>query len=90
MRLVQCVKLGKELPGLEYPPLGGELGDRIWLHVSEEAWKMFLEHFKMIMNEYRLQGGTEQATKAFLEQAEKYFFGEGAQLPPDYVPPKTK
>ena len=89
-RMVQCVKLGKELPGLDYPPFGGELGERIWREVSAEAWKLYLEHFKMIMNEYRLQGGTEQATKAFFDEAEKFFFGEGAQLPPDYVPAKSK
>jgi Fe-S cluster biosynthesis and repair protein YggX len=85
-RLVNCVKLGKELPGMAYPPFPGALGERIYLNVSQEAWKMFLEHFKMVMNEYRLQGGTEQATNAFYEQAEKFFFGEGAQLPPDYKP----
>lgn len=89
-RMVQCVKIGKELPGLEYPPFGGDLGDKIWLQASEEGWKLFLEHFKMIMNEYRLQGGTEAATTAFMAEAEKYFFGEGAQLPPDYVPAKAK
>lgn len=87
MRTVHCIKLGKDLPGLDYPPFGGPLGARIWGNVSEEAWKMFLEHFKMMMNEYRLQGGTEQATNAFLEQAEKYFYGEGAAAPPpEYVP----
>jgi Fe-S cluster biosynthesis and repair protein YggX len=85
-RLVKCVKLGKELPGLDYPPFGGALGDKIWLEVSEEAWKMFLEQFKMIMNEYRLQGGSEAATKAFYEQAEKYFYGEGTQAPPEFKP----
>jgi Fe-S cluster biosynthesis and repair protein YggX len=86
VRTVQCVKLGKELPGLEYPPFGGELGDKIWLSVSEEAWKMFLEQFKMIMNEYRLQGGTDQATNVFMEQANKYFFEGGTEAPPEYKP----
>lgn len=90
MRLVKCVKLGKELPGLEYPPFGGPLGDRIWAEVSEEAWKEFLEHFKRIMNEYRLQGGSEAATRAFLEQAESYFYGGGAtEAPPDFVPERS-
>jgi Fe-S cluster biosynthesis and repair protein YggX len=75
---------------MDYPPFGGELGDKIWLQVSEEAWKSFLEHFKMIMNENRLQGGTDAATNAFIAEAEKYFFGEGASVPADYVPPKAK
>lgn len=87
-RTVKCVKLGRELPGLDYPPFGGELGARIWRNVSEEAWKMFLEHFKMIMNEYRLAGGTEEASRAFVETAESYFFGEGAKPPPDFVEKK--
>ena len=86
MRTVQCIKLGKELPGMEYPPFGGELGEKIWLNVSEDAWKMFLEQFKMIMNEYRLQGGTDQATKIFMEQAEKYFYGEGGVARREYKP----
>lgn len=86
-RLVKCVKLGKELPGLAYPPFPGPLGDRLWLEASGEAWKMFLEHFKMVMNENRLQGGTDAATNAFYEQAEKYFFGDGVvAAPPEFKP----
>ena len=37
-RMVKCVKLGKELPGLEEPPWSGELGQRIYDNVSQEAW----------------------------------------------------
>lgn len=88
-RMVNCIKLGKELPGMDYPPFGGELGVKIWQQVSEDAWKEFLEHFKRIMNEYRLEGGTEHATKMFLEQAEQYFYGGGtANAPAEYVPEK--
>ncbi len=84
-RLVKCIKLGQELPGLDYPPFPGALGDKIWLEVSESAWREFLEHFKRMMNEYRLAGGTEQATNAFYEQAQSYFYGDGTpQAPPDY------
>lgn len=86
--MVQCVKLKKEAPGLDYPPFGGPLGVRIWNEVSDEAWKMFTEHFKMVMNENRLQGGTDQATKMFLEQAEQYFYGTGVAAPPPDFKPK--
>ena len=89
-RIVKCVKLGREAPGLRFRPFPGELGKKIFDNVSEEAWKMFLEHFKMVMNEYRLAGGQEQTNQVFFDQAEKYFFGEGAQLPPDYKPPAAK
>lgn len=84
---VKCIKLGRELPGMEYPPFGGELGEKLWREVSEAAWGEFTEYFKMIMNEYRLAGGTEQANKIFMETAQSYFYGEGEQnLPPDFVP----
>ena len=88
--MVNCKKLGETLPGLPYKPFNDALGQRIYDSVSQEAWKMWLEHFKMIMNEYRLAGGSEQANQVLFDQAEKYFFGEGAALPPDYKPPQAK
>ena len=89
-RMVKCVKLGKDLPGLDFKPWNNELGQRIYETISQDAWKLWLEHFKMIMNEYRLAGGSEQANQVLFDQAEKFFFGEGAQLPPDYKPPAAK
>ena len=89
-RMVKCAKLGKELPGLDFKPWNNELGQRIYENISQDAWKLWLEHFKMIMNEYRLAGGSEQANQVLFDQAEKFFFGEGAQLPPDYRPPAAK
>jgi len=89
-RLVKCVKLQRELPGLERPPFNDELGKRIYENVSKEAWVMFREHLKMVINEYRLALGTEEANKIIEKQMEDYFFGPGAALPPGYVPPKTK
>jgi len=90
-RKVFCVKFQKEMEGLDEIPFEGHpLGQRIYDNVSKEAWKMWVEHMKMLMNEYRLNLGTAQAQEFLLQQMENYFFGEGAQLPPDFVPPKTK
>lgn len=89
-RMVQCAKLGKELPGLEYPPLKGDLGKRIFENVSQEGWEMWLQHSTMVINEYRLNPAEPEAQKILKEQVEQFFFGEGAQLPPDYMPPRTK
>ncbi len=88
--MVQCVKLGKELPGLDRPPFNDELGRRIYENVSKQAWGMFREHLKMIINEYRLVLGTEEANKIIEQQTEMFFFGPGAHLPPGYVPPEKK
>ncbi len=89
-RMVFCKKLGKELPGLGYKPFNNELGQRIYESISQEAWKMWLEHFKMIMNEYRLSPADPRTNEILYQQAEQFFFGEHAQLPPDYVPPPRK
>ena len=89
-RMVHCKKLGRELPGMTFKPFPNELGQRIYDHVSQEAWKLWLEHFKMIMNEYRLAAGDPRANQILFQQAEQFFFGEGAQLPPDYQPPRSK
>ena len=89
-RMVTCKKLGRELPGLTSKPFANELGQRIYENISLEAWKMWLEHFKMIMNEYRLSPSDPRAQEILYQQAERFFFGEGAQLPPDYRPPPAK
>ncbi|MGD0302587.1 MAG: oxidative damage protection protein [Bryobacteraceae bacterium] len=90
-RKVFCVKFQKELPGLDEVPFDGHpLGQRIYENVSKEAWKMWLEQMKMIMNEYRLNLGTQEAQEFLLKQMEDYFFGEGSALPPGYVAPKAK
>ncbi|WP_437731424.1 oxidative damage protection protein [Sorangium sp. So ce1335] len=92
-RMVQCVKLGREAEGLEKPPLKGEVGKRIYDNVSKEAWRMWLEHSKMLINEYRLDLISEAGQRIWMTELDKYFFsggGEAAAPPPDYVAPKDK
>ncbi len=90
-RKVFCVKFQREMPGLDEAPFDTHpLGQRIFENVSKEAWKLWIEQMKMIMNEYRLNLGTPEAQEMLLVEMEKYFFGEGAALPPGYVPQKSK
>jgi len=87
-RIVFCVKFQRELEGLDEVPFDGHpLGQRIYENVSKQAWKMWVEHLKMLMNEYRLNLGTQEAQQFLLSQMENYFFGEGSALPPDFVAP---
>ncbi len=89
-RMVFCVKFGRQMPGLERPPWKGELGKRIYENVSREAWRMWIEYSKMLLNEYRLNP-LDPSTQKFLEERmEEFFFGEGARLPEGYVPPRSK
>ena len=84
--MVKCVKFGSEKEGMPYKPFDDALGQRIYDSVSLDAWKMWLEHSKMLINEYRLDLVTPEAQALLRDQMEKFFFGEGAQLPPGYVP----
>lgn len=86
MPTVHCVKLKQDLPGLTRDPMGGALGKRIMENVSEQAWKNWLEHQKMLLNEYRLNLADKRAREFLTQQAEKYFFGEGSELPKEFKP----
>lgn len=86
-RLVQCVRLGREAEGLDFPPFPGELGKRLFENVSKEAWKGWLEHQKMLVNENRLNLADQRARDYLRRQMEAHFFGGGADAAAGYVPP---
>ena len=85
--MVHCVKLNKELPGLDEPPFDNELGQKVYENVSQQAWQMWMEHCKMLLNEYRLNPARRQDQEVIVKQMEQFFFGEGAVAPKEYVPP---
>lgn len=88
--MVQCVKLGREAEGLDKPPLKGEVGQKIFDSVSKEGWKLWLEHSKMLINENRLDVTSAQGQELWMSELDKFFFGEGSQLPAGYVPQQQK
>jgi Fe-S cluster biosynthesis and repair protein YggX len=98
--MVYCVKLQKEAPGIDADDLQGqvaldmvesvggkELRQRVYKNVSQEAWELWKERLTMLMNEHRLNMMDPQTDAFILQQMEAFFFGEGAALPPGYVPP---
>jgi Fe-S cluster biosynthesis and repair protein YggX len=89
-RTVHCVKFQKDLPGLDEVPWPGELGQRVYDNVSKDAWKLWEERMKMILNEYRLMPWQKEAQEIVAKHMEEFFFGESASLPPGYVPEQAK
>ncbi|MCC6663929.1 MAG: oxidative damage protection protein [Polyangiaceae bacterium] len=85
-RTVQCVKLGREAEGLEKAPFKGELGEKVFQTVSKDAWRMWLEHSKMIINEFRLDLTSEQGQRVWMSELERFFYGDGSELPPEFKP----
>ena len=87
-RMVNCVKLGRQADGLDFPPMPGELGKRIFENVSKEAWQQWIRLQTMLINENRLNLADAQHRKYLGEQVEKHFFGGGADQVGGYVPPR--
>jgi Fe-S cluster biosynthesis and repair protein YggX len=88
-RMVKCIKLGRESEGLDFPPVPGEFGKRIFENVSKEAWQQWQRHQTMLVNENRLNLSDARARQYLRAQMEQYFFGSGAEMPAGYVPPSS-
>ena len=79
--VVQCAKLGKELPALERPPFPGDLGERIFNEVSAMGWEMWREHSSLLINHYGLNMADPRAQEFLYEQMEEFLFGGGGAAP---------
>ncbi|HSB69929.1 MAG TPA: oxidative damage protection protein [Candidatus Methylomirabilis sp.] len=102
-RMVQCAKLNRELPGIDESTNEGEaaavflrslgseeLARRVLDGISMDAWKMWMGHLTMVINEYRLDPSSDEANEIIRDQMDQFFFGKDAALPPGYTPPLCK
>ena len=85
--MVNCIKLGREAEGLDFPPLPGEMGQKLYANVSKEAWAAWLRQQTMLVNENRLNLAEARARKYLMEQVEQYFFGDGGDKVEGFVAP---
>lgn len=90
MRTVHCQKLNADLEGLDFAPYPGELGQRVFEHISKQAWQQWLGHQTMLINEYRLNMLEPKAREFLVQEMEKFLFGDGAEKPAGYVAPEGK
>lgn len=86
-RMVQCVKLKKELEGLDFPPYPGEVGVKVWQSISKEAWSNWVDIQTRIVNENRLNLADARARKYLAEQMQRYLFDDQDIEADGYVPP---
>jgi len=91
-RMVKCVVLNTEAPGLSRVPYPGELGKRIFDSVSAEGWTKWIERQTMIINE----NGLSTVDPTSLQLLEKHMLGflfkEGdlGAEPEGFRPPSAK
>ncbi|NKB46514.1 MAG: oxidative damage protection protein [Legionellales bacterium] len=86
MKMIHCQKLDKQAPGLTTPPYPGELGEKIYQHISQEAWQLWLNHQTMLINEYRLSMLDPKAREFLATEMEKFLFGSGSEKPTGFTP----
>ena len=86
-RLVNCIKLGIEAEGLDFPPYPGPLGKRLWEEVSKQAWADWMKQQTMLVNENRLNLADQRSRQYLARQMENHFFGGGADVVQGYTPP---
>jgi len=83
---VHCIKLGREADGLEFAPWPGELGQRLFDNVSQEAWQEWLRQQTILINEYKLNPLQAEHKSYLAAQMEAWFFGDGIVMPDEWKP----
>ena len=85
--MVQCKKLGKELPGMPFKPFPNDFGQLLYENISLQAWQMWLQESPRYINTYRIDLQSEQGQE-FLRTQMKIFFGfeQGEMADPAWVP----
>jgi Fe-S cluster biosynthesis and repair protein YggX len=83
-----CSKLNQQAEAMKAPPFPGELGQKIFNQVSQKAWEMWQAHQTMLINEYRLNLADPESRKFLIGEMQKYFFGEGSDIPKGFVDPE--
>ncbi len=85
-RMVNCVVLGREAPGLAMQTYPGVLGKRIFDNVSEEAWKSWVLQQTRLINDKHLSTANPQHRKILEQEMENFFFGDGSSPISNYKP----
>ncbi|MCK5725792.1 MAG: oxidative damage protection protein [Thiotrichaceae bacterium] len=85
-RMVQCVKMGKELEGLDRLTYPGDLGKKVFESVSKQGWAEWVKQQTILMNEYRLTPVNPEHRKFLEEEMDKFFFGDGGSAVNNFVP----
>ncbi len=87
--MIFCQKLQKQAAPMSFAPVPGELGERILANISAEAWKLWITHQTMLINEKHLSLAEPEARKFLVEEMEKFLFGGDFEQIEGYVPPSS-
>lgn len=86
-RIIFCQYLQQEAEGLNFPLYPGDLGKRIYMNISKEAWSRWIRLQTMLINEKKLNM-TDPTHRKLLEEEMVKFLFEHADIKVDgYTPP---
>ncbi|HET8817715.1 MAG TPA: oxidative damage protection protein [Pseudidiomarina sp.] len=87
-RTIFCQYLQRDAEGIDFQLYPGELGEKIFNHISKEAWAEWQKKQTMLINEKRLNLMDPQS-RDFLESEMKAFLFEGKDIKIEgYTPPE--
>ena len=81
-RTVFCAKYKQDKPGLVKPPFKGEIGERIFQGVSQQAWNEWREMQIKVLNEYRLDMSDKTKYQQLIDMMLSFLgLEEGTEVP---------
>jgi len=76
---VTCVRCGRTAPGLDSPPAGGALGQRIQANICADCWQEWVEQQARAINHYGLQLADPDDRKQLIAYMKEFLHLEPAQ-----------
>jgi Fe-S cluster biosynthesis and repair protein YggX len=88
-RTVFCEYLQQDAEGLDFQLYPGELGERIFNHISKQAWAEWQKKQTMLINEKHLNMMSEDDRKFLEEQMVAFLFERKTIEIEGYTPPEN-
>jgi len=79
-RIVHCVKLDEDLPGLDRAPFPTELGTYLFENLSAQAWDMWMQESVRYINTYSVDLSSREGTDFMMKQLRIWLGVEEGEL----------
>jgi Fe-S cluster biosynthesis and repair protein YggX len=67
-------------------PMPGEFGQRIYDNISQQAWDMWQEHSRLLINHYGLNLADPDSRQILRQEMERFLFAEEEEKPEGWEP----
>lgn len=74
MREVYCQYLKKNAKGMDFVQYPGELGQKIYENISQEAWSLWIKKQTMLVNENKLSMLNTKDQEFLADAMERFLF----------------